>query len=247
MRLVLIPTMLVAIVPIYNLAGVREELRFTGEVLAEIYLGRIKKWNDPRLARLNPGVNLPDAAIKVVYRPKGKGSNYILSDYLSKVSPTFRAQVGRSPSPNWPVGVPAERSSDMVDKVRSESGALGYVELNYATKVGIGHGAVQNAAGRYVGASNESVLAACEAMQSAIPANFSASLTNAAGANSYPLTSMTWLYLPAQTAKSERARAMSDFLGWAMSDGQRMAEQNGYTALPPALLTRVKSKLAAMK
>lgn len=247
LRLVLVPTMLVAIMPIYNLPGVREELRFSGEILAEIYLGRIKKWNDPKLAQLNPGVKLPDAPIKVIYRPKGKGSNYILSDYLSKVSPTFRTQVGKSASPRWPVGIPAERSSDMVDKVRNESGTIGYVELNYATKVGIGHGAVQNAAGHYVRASNASLLAACQAVQSAIPGNFSVSLTNAGGADSYPLTSLTWMYLPVQAANPARARAMSDFLDWVMSDGQKMAHLEGYTELPAPLLAKVKSKLTSMR
>ena len=247
LRLVLVPTMLVAIVPIYNLPGVRQDLRFSGPVLAEIYLGRIKKWNDPKLAQLNPGANLPDAPIKVVYRPKGKGSNYIFTDYLSKVSPAFRAQVGKSASPKWPVGVPAERSSDMVDKVRNESGTIGYVELNYATKVGMGHATVQNAAGQYVRASNASLLAASHAMQSAIPDNFSVSLTNAGGAESYPLTSLTWLYLPVQAAIPARARAMSDFLNWVMSDGQKMAHLEGYTELPAPLLAKVKSKLAAMK
>ena len=247
LRLVLVPTMLVGIVPIYNLPGVREELRFSGEILAEIYLGRIKKWNDPKLGQLNPGVNLPDAAIKVIYRPKGKGSNYIFTDFLSKVSPTFRAQVGKSASPRWPVGIPAERSSDMVDSVRSGSGTIGFVELNYATKVGIGYGAVQNAAGHYVRASNASLLAACRAVQSAIPDNFSVSLTNAGGAESYPLTSLTWLFLPVQPANPARARAMSDFLNWVMIDGQRMAHLEGYTELPAPLLAKVKSKLASMK
>jgi phosphate transport system substrate-binding protein len=246
LRLVLVPTMLVAIVPIYNLPGVRE-LRFSGEVLAEIYLGRIKKWNDPKLAQLNPGANLPDAPIKVIYRPKGKGSNYIFTDYLSKVSPTFRTQVGKSASPKWPVGIPAERSSDMVDKVRNESGTFGYVELNYAMKVGIGHGAVQNAAGQNVRASRASLLAACQAVQSAIPDNFSVSLTNAGGAESYPLTSLTWLYLQVQATNPARARAMSDFLDWVMSDGQKMAQLEGYTELTAPLLAKVKSKLTSMK
>jgi phosphate transport system substrate-binding protein len=247
MKLVLVPTMLVAIVPIYNLPGVREELRFSGQVLAEIYLGRIRKWNDPKLAQLNPGVALPDAPIKVIYRPKGKGSNYIFTDYLSKVSPAFRVQVGKSASPKWPVGVPAERSSDMVDRVKKESGTIGFVELNYATKVGIGHGAVQNAAGQFVRASNASLLAACQTAQNAIPDNFSVSLTNAGGADSYPLTSLTWFYLPAHAANPARARGMSDFMSWVMSDGQKMAHLEGYTELTPPLLAKVKSKLAAMK
>jgi phosphate transport system substrate-binding protein len=247
MKLVLVPTMLIGIVPIYNLPGVHEPLRFSGEVLAEIYLGRIKNWNEPRLARLNPSVSLPDAPIKVIYRPKGKGSNYIFTDYLSKVSPTFRAQLGKSASPAWPVGLAAERSSDMVDKVSSETGTIGYVELNYATKVDIGYGTVQNAAGHYVRASRASLLAACQAMQISIPANFSVSLTNAAGAESYPLASLTWLYLPAKAANRARARAMSDFLDWAMSDGQKMAEREGYAELPASLLAKVTAKLASRK
>jgi phosphate transport system substrate-binding protein len=247
LKLVLVPTMLVAIVPIYNLPGVRQDLRFSGQTLAEIYLGRIKKWNDPKLAQLNPGANLPDVPIKVIYRPKGKGSNYIFTDYLSKVSPAFRTQVGKSASPKWPVGVPAERSSDMVDKVKNESGTIGYVELNYAAKVGMGHGAVQNAAGQFVRASNASLLAACQAVQSTIPDSFSVSLTNAGGAESYPLTSLTWLYLPVQAANPARAKAMSGFLNWVMNDGQQMARLEGYTELTAPLLAKVKSKLAPIK
>ena len=202
MNLKLVPTALVAIVPIYNLAGVHETLRFSGKVLAEIYLGEIRMWNDPRLARLNPGIDLPNVAIKVVYRAPGKGSNYIFSDYLSKVSPRFRAQVGRNASPKWPVGVPTERSIDMAKKVSSEGGTIGYVELNYAIKTAIKYGAVQNPAGQYVRASTASLLAACQNKKSSISDSFSVSLTNAGGLESVSSRQLDLVVSPGPSGQS---------------------------------------------
>lgn len=245
MQLALVPTVLVAIVPIYNLPGVAGEVRFSGEALADIYMGKITKWNDPALARLNPSLNLPNAAIRVVYRPAGKGSNYIFSDYLSKVSPGFRSAIGRSPSPKWPVGVAAERSSDMADKVKSDTGSIGYVELSYANRAHIEYGAVQNAAGHFVKASRASLLAACTAMLKSIPDNFSVSLTNAPGAESYPMTSLTWLYLPAHPSSAVRAAATNEVVQWMLAGGQNSAQVEGYTELPPPLLAKVKAKVMA--
>jgi phosphate transport system substrate-binding protein len=144
--LVEIPAVLIGIVPIYNLPGTQKELRFSGDVLAEIFLGNIKSWNAPALTKLNPGVTLPDLRINVVNRPGGKGSNYIFTEFLSKTSPKFRAEIGISPSPKWPVGTPAERSSDMADKVRSEPGSIGYVEAEYAIRSAIPSGRVLNPA-----------------------------------------------------------------------------------------------------
>jgi phosphate transport system substrate-binding protein len=245
LRLTLVPTVLVAIVPIYNLPGVSGEVRFSGEALAEIYLGKISKWNDAALARVNPTLNLPNVAIKVVYRPAGKGSNFIFSDYLSKVSPAFRTSVGRSASPKWPVGVAAERSSDMADKVKSETGSIGYVELSYAIKARIDYGAVQNASGHYVKASRDSLLAACTALLKSVPDNFSVSLTNAPGENSYPLTSLTWLYLPAHPSTAARGAATTELVQWMLGEGQTLAHLEGYTELPPPLLAKVKARLMA--
>ncbi|MGA9494301.1 MAG: phosphate ABC transporter substrate-binding protein PstS, partial [Terriglobales bacterium] len=141
-NLIELPAVLIGIVPIYNLPGVHTELRFSGELLADIFLGQIKTWNASQIAKLNPDVSLPSLPIKVIYRPAGKGSNYVFSEFLSKTSSKFRTQIGTSASPNWPVGTPAERSSDMADKVKSETGSIGYVEAQYAVKANIPNGIV---------------------------------------------------------------------------------------------------------
>src|SRR5712692_4188653 len=163
--LIELPAVLIGIVPIYNLPGVHDDLRFSGEVLAEVFLGQVENWDDSQIARVNPGVSLPKLPIKVVYRPAGKGSNYVFSEFLSKASRKFRAQIGVSPSPKWPVGEPAERSSDMADKVKSETGSIGYVEAQYAVKANIPYGLVLNSAGRFIKASPETITAACEAIE----------------------------------------------------------------------------------
>jgi len=186
-NLIELPAVLIGIVPIYNLPGVHNELRFSGELLAEIFLGQVKTWNASQIAKLNPDASLPSLPIKVIYRPAGKGSNYVFSEFLSKTSSRFRTQIGTSPSPNWPVGAPAERSSDMADKVKSETGSMGYVEAQYAVKANIPYGMVQNAAGKYVKASPETIKAACHAVEAPAWDKFSASLSNAPGPMRSPL------------------------------------------------------------
>lgn len=245
--LVEMPAVIVAIVPIYNLPGVHQELRLSGEVLAEIFLGEVKNWNAPQITKLNPGVTLPDLPIQVVNRPGGKGSNYIFSEFLSKSSPKFREQVGVSPSPKWPVGVPAERSSDMADKVKSQPGAIGYVELQYAVKDNIPYAVVQNPAGKFVRASAQSITDACQAVEAPHWNSFSASLVNAPEANSFPLASFTWIYLRTKSADRARAAALRDFLEWIYGDGQQFAAQEGYSALPGPLLAAVKKKVKTLQ
>lgn len=245
--LIELPLVLIAIVPIYNLPQVHAELRLSGEVLADIYLGEIKTWNAPQIARLNPDVSLPNMPIQVVNRPAGKGSNYVFTEFLAKVSSKFRSQVGVSPSPNWPVGEPAERSSDMADKVKNTPGAIGYVEYQYAIKNDIAQAAILNAAGKFVRASAESIGAACQAVEAPQWNRFSASLTNAAGANSFPITSFSWLYLPLKSGDSSRGAALSDLLNWMYSDGQHFATQEGYAELPSPLLAAVKKKVRELQ
>ena len=240
-----LPVVLIGIVPIYNLPELHQELRLSGDVLAEIFLGEVKVWNAPQIAKLNPDVSLPNLPIQVINRPPGKGSNYVFTDFLSKVSSKFRSEVGVSPSPKWPVGEPAERSSDMADKVKNTSGAIGYVEYQYAVKGGIPQAAVLNPAGRYVKASMETMGAACSAAEEPRWNNFSASLTNVSGTNSYPITSFTWIYLRTPGSDSARAVALSDLLEWIYSDGQLSAAQEGYSALPAQLLTAVRKKAKA--
>jgi phosphate transport system substrate-binding protein len=244
--LIELPAVLIGIVPIYNLPGVHTELRFSGELLAEIFLGEIKTWNAPQIAKLNADASLPSLPIKVIYRPAGKGSNYVFSEFLSKTSSKFRTQVGTSPSPQWPVGVPAERSSDMADKVKNETGSIGYVEAQYAVKANIPHGMVQNAAGKYVGASPETIKAACRAVEAPAWDKFSASLSNAPGPDSFPITSFTWLYLRTISSDPRRAAALADLLNWMFTDGQRLASEDGYAELLPPLLAKVKAKTSSL-
>jgi len=245
LQLIQIPTVLVGIVPIYNLPGLTGTIRFSGPVLADIFTGRVKSWNDPRLAKLNPGISLPANPIKIVHRGDGKGTNYILADYLSKVSPVFQAEIGRTASPKWPEGSTiAQRSEDMVNSVKSLTGAIGYVELDYAVKSGLTIGLVQNAAGEFVKASPQTILAA--AKDKTIPSDFRVSITNSPGKDAYPISSFTWLYIPA-TGKPERVHAMKEFLEWALRQGQEQAQRQGYTPLPLSLVAKVEMKLNSIQ
>jgi phosphate transport system substrate-binding protein len=241
--LIELPTVLIAIVPVYNLPDVHQELRLSGEVLADIFLGVVKTWNAPEIARLNPDLALPNLPIRVIHRPAGKGSNYVFTDFLAKSSAKFRSQIGVSQSPSWPVGEPAERSSDMADKVKHEPGSIGYVEYQYAVRDSIRQAAVQNAAGKFVTASPQRLAAACQEVEAPAWRGFSASLINARGDDSYPLTSFTWIYFRARTSDLSRAAALRDFLNWTYSDGQAFAEQEGYAALPPQLQAELKKKV----
>jgi phosphate transport system substrate-binding protein len=241
-NLIELPVVLIGIVPIYNLPDVHHELRLSGEVLAGIFLGDIKMWNAPQIAKLNPDITLPSVPIQVINRPAGKGSNFVFSEFLSKVSPKFRAEIGVTSSPKWPVGEPAERSSDMADKVKNNPGSIGYVEYQYAVKGSISHASVLNASGRFVRASSESIVAACQAAEAPQWNKFSASLTNTAGADSFPIASFTWIYLQTKSTDSARGAALSNLLDWIYSDGQRYAVQEGYSELPPPLLASVRRK-----
>ena len=246
-KLVEIPAVVIAIVPIYNLPGVPKELRFSGEALAEIFLGKIKSWDSPVLAKSNPGVHLPDLPIKVIHRSAGKGSNYILTEFLSKVSPEFRSQVGTSASPKWAVGRNAERSSDMVSMVMSESGGIGYVEAQYAIEARVPFGLVLNSAGHFVKASPESLGEACRAVEAPAFDKFFASLTNPPGANSFPITSFDWLYLHTKMEDPKRSAAVRTFVEWLLSDGQQIAVEAGYSELPAPLRAKINGHLSDLK
>jgi phosphate transport system substrate-binding protein len=245
--LIALPTLIIAIVPIYKLPRVEKELRFSGEVLADIFLGVIKTWNAPELARINPDISLPNLPIRVVVRPSGKGSNYIFTDFLSKTSSKFRSQIGTTSSPRWPVGESTDRSSDMVDRVQNTPGAIGYVEYQYAVKNGVTSGAVLNSAGRFVRASGEGLTAACRSMEAPNWSDFSASLTAAPGGDSYPIASFTWIYIPAEPRDPARATALADFLRWVYIDGQAYARDAGYTELPPEMVIAVRKKIKELR
>ncbi|HTB94193.1 MAG TPA: phosphate ABC transporter substrate-binding protein PstS [Candidatus Sulfotelmatobacter sp.] len=242
-----IPTVLVAIVPIYHVPGVKGNLRFSGPVLADIFLGSIRNWDDPMIKEINPGQALPHLEITVVHRTEGKGSNYIFADFLSKASSKWRSQIGKTPSPAWPVGISANRGEDMMEKVKNTSGAIGYIELGFTitdNSVGVGH--VQNASGKFVGASQASIANAYRSAEKSIPADFRASLTNVSGNDAYPIVSFTWLYVPEKSSDPERSRALAHFLEWALSMGEQSAEQHGYTPLPASLTTKVLAKVHSL-
>lgn len=241
--IVQLPTVLVAIVPIYHLPGVKSGLRFSGPLLADIFLGAIKHWDDPKLKELNPGQALPHLEISVVHRTEGKGSNYIFTDFLSKSSAKWHSQIGKTPSPAWPVGAGVSRGEDMMDKVKSTPGAIGYIELGFVLKdSSVGVGMVQNATGKFLYATNASIVAAYHAFEKNIGNDFRVSLTNASGADAYPIVSFTWLYVPVKSANAERSRALVNFIEWTLTKGQQSAELHGYTPLPQSLAPKVLAK-----
>ena len=229
-RILHLPTILGAVVPIYHLQGV-ENLKLTGGVLADIYLGKITKWNDAAIAKLNPGIALPATDLAIVHRSDGSGTTYIFLDYLAKVSSEFKTRVGVNSSVSWPVGVGGKGNEGVASLVAQTPGALGYVELIYALQNKIDFASVQNVAGEFVKASAESVTKA--AVAGTVPADFRLSITNAPGAGAYPIASFTWLLLYQQTSDAAQGKAMVDFLKWAISDGQKFATELGYAPLPP--------------
>lgn len=242
-----IPTVLVAIVPIYHVPGVKGSLRFTGPVLAEIFLGAIKHWDDPRIKEINPGQTLPHLEIAVVHRTEGKGSNYIFTDFLSKTSQKWHSQIGKTPSPEWPVGTATSRGEDMMDKVKSTPGAIGYIELGFTLNdSSVGVGIVQNSAGAFVSASHSSIAAAYHAHENSIPSDFRTSLANAQGKESYPIVSFTWLYVPVRPSEPERSAALSKYLEWVLTTGQQSADKHGYTPLPVSLSSKALAKAQSL-
>lgn len=243
---IMIPTVLVAIVPIYSLPG-NPELNFSGGLLAEIYLGTVKNWKDPQIARLNPTVELPDLPISVVHRSPGKGSSFIFTDFLAKTNPRFRAEVGKSPSPHWPLGSEVDRGQDMVKKVESTRGAIGYVDVSFARNSGLAYGRVQNATGRFIRATPASIEAACTALESSIPSDFRVDLTNAPGKDSYPMTSLTWLYVPISGAASVRTSALKQFLNWSFQEGRMVAVTMGYAPLPVPIVAKARAAVSALR
>jgi phosphate transport system substrate-binding protein len=226
------PTVLGGVVPVYNIPGVSAELKFTGPVLANIFLGTITKWNDPALAQLNPDAKLPATDITVVHRSEGSGTTYIFVDYLSKVSPEWKKRVGIATSVNWPVGVGGKGNEGVSGLVGQTPGAIGYVELIFALQNKISYGSVQNAAGKFVRASTDSVTAAAASATKSMPPDFRVSITNAPGDTTYPISSFTWLLFYENPKDKAEARIMVDFLKWALTDGQKYATELGYAPLP---------------
>ena len=241
------PTVLGAVVPIYNLPGVSAELKFTGPLLADIFLGNITKWNDSRIAKLNEGVTLPNTDITVVHRSDGSGTTYIFVDFLAKLSPEWKKRVGVAGSVNWPVGLGAKGNEAVAGMVKQTPGALGYTEPAYATENKIAFGSVQNAAGKFIKASAASVTAAASAAVKQMPADFRVSITNPPGDDAYPVASFTWLLLYQDPKDKALAKIMVDFTKWALTDGQKYAADLGYAPLPKGVVDLEMKSLATIK
>src|ERR1700736_6303261 len=241
-----VPTVLGAAVPAYNVPGVTGELKFTPQVLAGIFLGTITNWNDKAIASVNPGVNLPNQDIIVVHRSDGSGTTFIWTDYLSKVSPEWKSQVGADTSVKWPVGLGGKGNEGVAGSIRQLSGAIGYVELIYAVQNKIAYGSVRNSAGAFVKASLESVTAAA-ASAPKMPDDFRVSITNAPGKDAYPISSFTWLLIPAQSKDPAKGKILEDFLNWMVTDGQKMAPALSYAPLPESVAEKVKEEIKQVK
>ena len=241
------PTVLGAVVPVYNLPGVNAELKFSGEVLANIYLGKITKWNDPAIAKLNGGVNLPATDIAVAHRSDASGTSYIFTDYLGKVSAEWKMKVGVNGSVNWPTGVGGKGNEGVAGVVTQTPGAIGYVELIYALQNKIAYAAVQNMAGDFMKASVESVTAAADAAAKQMPADFRVSITNAPGKGVYPISSFTWLLLYENPKDKMLSKATVDFVKWALTDGQKYCAPLAYAPLPENVVKLEMAQLAKVK
>jgi phosphate transport system substrate-binding protein len=233
-KIIHLPTVLGAVVPAYNIPGFKGELKFTPEVIAGIYLGKITTWNDPAIAKANPGVSLPGQSIIVVHRSDGSGTTYIFTDYLSKVSNEWRDSVGKNTSVKWPTGLGAKGNEGVAGMVRQMDGAFGYVELIYAVQNNITFGSVKNAAGVFVKASLDSTTAAAASMKS-MPADFRVSITNAPGKDAYPIASFTWLLVPADWKDKTKEKVIVDFLSWMLERGQTMTADLNYAPLPDSV------------
>src|SRR6266851_2828359 len=242
-----LPTVLVGIAVFYNVPGSTTSIRLSGPVLANIYLGKTTSWSDPEIARLNPDVKLPDLPIKVLHRTDGKGSNYIFSDFLSKLSPEFRTKVGTNVSPKWPVGAAFSRCQDLLASAAKMSGAIGYAELRCGEGFGLPIARIRNAAGEFVKPSTKSISDVALAMESKMTDDFRASLTNAPGKESYPIVSFTWFYVPVHPQDLQRSHAVKEYLSWVYASGQEIAQAQGYVALPPSVLQKVRATVASLQ
>jgi len=237
-----IPTVLGSVVPAYNVPGVTGEIKFTPAVLANIFLGKITNWNDPALAKVNPGVKFPNQSIIVVHRSDGSGTTYIFTDYLSKVSKEWETTVGRGTSVKWPLGLGGKGNEGVAGQVRQLEGAIGYVELIYALQNNIPYGSVQNAAGQFLKATLEGTTEAAGTVKS-MPADFRVSITNAPGKTAYPISSFTWLLIPEKNSDPKKGKALADFLNWMVNDGQKMTTQLAYAPLPDNVAEKVKAAI----
>jgi phosphate transport system substrate-binding protein len=246
-HLLTIPTVLGAVVPVYNVPGVATDMKFSGEVIADIYLGKITKWNDSRIKSENPGVNLPDHGILPVYRSEGSGTTFIFTDYLSKVNPAFKSSIGAAASVRWPLGIGQKGNEGVAGMIRNSPYSFGYVELIYAVQNKMSYGEVKNMAGKWVKASTDGVTAAAAASLKNIPADYRVSITNAPGDTSYPISSFTWLLIPNPSTDPAKGKVLHDFLQWMLDKGESEAASMTYAPLPAAVIAKVRETIKQVK
>jgi phosphate transport system substrate-binding protein len=241
------PTVLGADVVAYNVPGVTQELNFTPEALAGIFLGKITKWSDPEIKKANPGVNLPDKEIVVVHRSDGSGTTYVFVDYLAKVSPEWKSKVGVNASVNWPVGLGGKGNEGVTGLIKQTPNSIGYVELIYALQNMVPYAKVGNASGNFVKADLASIMAAATEAAKNMPEDFRVSITNAEGKDVYPISSFTWLLIPSKIEDQAKKKAIVDFLKWMLSDGQNMVEALSYAKLPQEVVAMEQKAISGVE
>ena len=241
------PTVLGAAVPSYNIPGVTGELKFTPEALAGIFLGKVTKWNDPAIAGPNPGVKLPADDIVVIHRSDGSGTTYIWTDYLAKVSTDWQSKVGKNTSVNWPVGLGGKGNEGVAGLLKQTPDSIGYVELIYAIQNSLPYGTVKNSSGEFIKASLAGVSAAAAGAAKSMPEDFRVSITNPPGKDAYPISSFTWLLIPAQIQDPAKKAAIKDFLTWMLTSGQQFCEPLAYAKLPKEVVAKEQKAVALIQ
>jgi phosphate transport system substrate-binding protein len=241
------PTVLGAAVPSYNIPGVSGELKFTPEALAGIFLGKVTKWNDPAIAGANPGVKLPADDIVVIHRSDGSGTTYIWTDYLAKVSTDWQSKVGKNTSVNWPVGLGGKGNEGVAGLLKQTPDSIGYVELIYAIQNSLPYGTVKNSSGEFIKASLAGVSAAAAGATKSMPEDFRVSITNSPGKDAYPISSFTWLLIPAQIQDPAKKAAIKDFLTWMLTSGQQFCEPLAYAKLPKEVVAKEQKAVALVQ
>ena len=241
-----VPTVLGAVVITYNLAGVSQPLRFSPEVIADIYLGKIKKWNDAKITADNPGLTLPATDITVVYRSDGSGTSAVFTDYLAKVSAEWKEKVGTGTSPKWPIGLGAKGNEGLTGQVKNTPNTIGYAELAYAVQNKLPVGLVKNASGNFVEPTIDSVTAAAAASAATIPDDLRVSITNAQGAQAYPISSFTYILVYKDQKDAAKGKVLADFLWWGIHDGESFAKDLQYAPLPAEIVKKAEAKINSM-
>ena len=241
-----IPVVLGSDVPTYHLPSISTELKFTPQVLAGIFLGKITNWNDKAIATANPGVNLPNQQIIVVHRSDGSGTTYVWTDYLSKVSPEWLAKVGKGTSVAWPTGLGAKGNEGVSGMVRQMEGSIGYVELTYALQNNMPFGSVQNSEGQFVKATVAGATAASSSIKQ-MPPDFRVSITNAPGKASYPISSFVWTLLPETSKDPSKGHILKDFMTWVITDGQKFTESLSYSPVPETIVVKARALIDQVK